>query len=220
MPRTARIVFQEYPHHITQRGNYRQQVFSKGSEYSIYLKWLNEYAIRYELKILAYCLMPNHVHFAAIPYKPDSLSRTFNVCHMRYAQYFNKRNLVSGHLWQGRFYSSVLEDNHLYSVVRYIENNPVRARLVKEAWDWKWSSANAHLNNAKSILHLIDVKKYISDIDWAEYLHGSEEDMVIKTIRDRTLSGKPIGSDTFIERLERMSGRSLRALPRGRPVQK
>ncbi len=220
MPRTARIVFEEYPHHITQKGNYGQKVFTKNSEYSIYLEWLNEYAIKYKLSILAYCLMPNHVHFAAIPNKSDSLSKTFNTCHMRYAQYFNKRNRISGHLWKGRFYSAVLDDNHLYYVVRYIENNPVRAKLVKRAGDWKWSSANTHLNGAKSILHLGNIRKYIDNIDWADYLQKREDDAIVKTIRDTTLSGKPMGSDSFIEKLEKLSGKSLRTLPRGRPRQK
>ena len=121
MPRIARIVATDYPHHITQRGNYRQTVFTKDTDYKFYLERLNEYRSKYKLSILAYCLMPNHVHFVASPKNEDSLAKTFNACHMRHAHYFNKRNRLTGHLWQGRFYSCVLDDNHLYATVRYVE---------------------------------------------------------------------------------------------------
>ncbi|MGB2879066.1 MAG: transposase, partial [Candidatus Omnitrophota bacterium] len=172
MPRTARIVATNYPHHITQRGNYRQRIFAEDTEYDIYLKWLGKYADKYKLDILAYCLMPNHVHFAAIPGEPDSLAKTFNACHMRYSQYFNKKNDITGHLWQGRFYSCVMDERHLYAVARYIENNPVRARLVKEAWDWNWSSARAHTDRdrEKGRIKLKDIADYIKVDDWEEYL--------------------------------------------------
>jgi len=161
MPRIARIVATGYPHHITQRGNYRQTVFVKDSEYSDYLKWLDEYTKKYKLAILAYCLMPNHVHFAAIPEEKDSLAKTFNACHMRYSQYFNKKNRLTGHLWQGRFYSCILDERHLYAICRYIENNPVRAKLVKKPENWQWSSAKTHLNKETSILSLANITEYI-----------------------------------------------------------
>ncbi len=220
MPRIARIVALEYPHHITQRGNYRQKVFTQDSEYNTYLKWLGEYANKYKLDILAYCLMPNHVHFVAIPHKSDSLARTFNTCHMRYSQYFNKKNHLVGHLWQGRFYSCVLDDNHLYATIRYIENNPVRAKLVKKAWDWNWSSARAHLNKEKSVISLKDIAEYMEVDKWAAYLQEKEDESIITEIRLKTLNGKPLGNNQFIQKLEKLFGKSLRTLPRGRPRKK
>ena len=92
MSRVARIVAVNYPHHITQRGNYKQIVFNKSTDYRFYLERLNEYRNKYKLSLLAYCLMPNHVHFIAIPEKEDSLAKTFNAAHMRYAHYFNKKS--------------------------------------------------------------------------------------------------------------------------------
>ena len=89
--------------------------------------------------------MNNHVHFIGVPRKEDSLSRTFNTLHMRYSQYINRRQKASGHLWQGRFYSTIPDDIHLYAAVRYVENNPVSARLVKKAEEYPWSSAKEHL---------------------------------------------------------------------------
>jgi putative transposase len=127
MPRIARVVAVGLPHHITQRGNYRQDVFFDTDDRRQYLLWIGEYSAKYGLSVLAYCLMQNHVHFIAIPREANSLAKTFNAAHMRYSQYFNKKLKQRGHLWQGRFYSCVLDESHLMLASRYIERNPVRA---------------------------------------------------------------------------------------------
>lgn len=221
MPRTARIVAAGYPHHITQRGNYRQEVFSDRNDYIRYLRWLGKFSIRYKLSILCYSLVPNHVHYIAIPENEDSLSKTFNTCHMRYAQYFNKKNDMKGHLWQGRFYSCVLDEVHLYAAVKYVENNPVRAGLVKKAEDWEWSSARYHLTNGTDkkgiILSLANINNFIEVADWEEYLCEENDNKIIEDIRNKTLSGMPLGDDTFVSRLEKLFGRRLKSLPKGRP---
>ncbi len=134
MPRMARVVAVGLPHHITQRGNYRQDVFLNADDKGRYLAWVQEYSVKYNLSILAYCLMQNHIHFIAIPNQPDSLARAFNSAHMRYSQYFNSKLKRRGHLWQGRFYSCVLDESHLVLAARYIERNPVRAGLVEKPW--------------------------------------------------------------------------------------
>lgn len=218
MPRVARIVVEGYPHHITQRGNYRQTVFSGSKDYRFYLDRLNEYLERYELSVLAYCLMPNHVHFVAIPEEKDSMAKTFNACHMRYAHYFNKKNGVTGHLWQGRFYSCVLDDAHLYAAIRYVENNPVRAGLVKRAWDWEWSSAREHvLKKRDGKVKLRELKVFIEITDWETYLTQEDKTSEIEAIRKHTLTGRPLGRESFVSGLENRFGKRLRALPRGRP---
>jgi len=209
MPRIARVVALGYPHHITQRGNYKQKVFFKNSDYSRYLKRLNEYCCKYKLLILAYCLMPNHVHFIAVPEEESSLAKTFNTCHMCYSQFLNKRNGVKGHLWQGRFFSSILDEKYLFAAIRYIENNPVRARIVNEAADWKWSSARAHLGKVKDSLLFEDIKKFIEINDWKKYLAESDDEEIIQSIKINTLSGKPLGSETFLSELEKITGVSF-----------
>lgn len=220
MPRIARVVATGYPHHITQRGNYKQNTFTASAEYSRYLKWLDEYSRTNNLSLLAYCLMPNHVHFVAIPEKEDSLAKTFNACHMRYSQYFNKKNEMTGHLWQGRFYSCILGESHLYAAVRYIENNPVRAQLVERAEDWKWSSARAHLNGERSILSLAQANAFMDIPDWGEYLAQSDDNAITAKVKANTLTGRPSGDDTFVLKLEKLLGRRLRPLPVGRPRKK
>jgi len=145
MPRRARVVFEGVVHHITQRGNYRQNVFEDDSDKRKYVEFIREYSEKYGMKIYAYCLMSNHVHFIAAPVKEDSLAMTFKYVNMRYSSYFNKKNRRSGHLWQGRFYSCPLQFEHALEALRYVERNPVRAKMVELPWEYEWSSAREHV---------------------------------------------------------------------------
>ncbi len=145
MPRRARVVFEGVVHHITQRGNYRQNVFEDDSDKRKYVEFIREYSEKYGMKIYAYCLMSNHVHFIAAPVKEDSLAMTFKYSNMRYSSYFNRKNKRSGHLWQGRFYSCPLQFEHALEALRYVERNPVRARMVDLPWEYEWSSAREHV---------------------------------------------------------------------------
>jgi len=119
------------PHHITQRGNYRQKIFADDTDRRKYLSLLKEESKRYHLIILAYYLMSNHVHFMAIPQREDSMGEVFKYTNMRYSQYYNKKINARGHLFQGRFFSCVLDERHMITCARYIERNPVR-EMVKE----------------------------------------------------------------------------------------
>jgi len=150
MPRISRAIAIGYPHHITQRGNYRQTVFAEEGDYVRYVELLAGFAPRYGLEIWAYCLMPNHVHFIGVPCRQESLARTFNTVHMLYAQYFNRKQNTTGHLWQGRFFSCVLDERHLYAAVRYVEMNPVRAGIAQAPQDYPWCSAKSHMNMANA----------------------------------------------------------------------
>ncbi len=220
MPRIARVVAVSLPHHITQRGNYRQDVFLDAEDRKQYLMWIGEYSVKYGLSILAYCLMQNHVHFIAIPEEAGSLAKTFNTAHMRYSQYFNKKLRQRGHLWQGRFYSCVLDEPHLILASRYIERNPVRAGLVEKPWQWPWSSASSHTNeNKKDLLELGDLFKTIGMTfsSWNKYIDSGEEGSFLQCIRKHTLTGRPLGTAPFIERLEAKFGRKICALSIGRP---
>ena len=220
MPRIARAVAVGLPHHITQRGNYRQDVFLNTDDKRRYFAWIQEYSIKYGLSILAYCLMQNHVHFIAIPAEENSLAMTFNAAHMRYAQYFNRKLKQRGHLWQGRFYSCVLDEPHLMLAARYIERNPVRAGLVNKPWQWPWSSALAHTNKEENgLMNLKDILKILgmSHDSWKEYIDSTEEGNFLQRIREHTFSGYPLGAGAFVEKLEDKFHRRLHALPTGRP---
>lgn len=217
MSRLARVIAPGYPHHVTQRGNYCQIIFEVAEDYRQYLEWLQEYCQKYGVAIWSYCLMNNHVHFVCVPDKEDSLSRTFNTLHMRYSQYANRRKGASGHLWQGRFYSSILDESHAYAAVRYVENNPVRAGLVIDAEDYEWSSARIHIRGIRDDLVSDECAHTLDIDDWKTCLREKDDRKDMETLRKNTMTGRPSGSDTFISKLENVFGRRLRALPRGRP---
>ncbi|MDD4894906.1 MAG: transposase [Candidatus Omnitrophica bacterium] len=215
----ARVVAVGLPHHITQRGNYYQDVFFTEEDRNRYLGWIEEYSIKYKLSILVYCLMQNHVHFIAIPNQPDSLSKTFNMAHMRYSRYINYKSGQRGHLWQGRFYSCVLSESHLLLAARYIERNPVRAGLIEKPWRWPWSSAIIHTDkNAKPGILLGDFLGIIgaSRDSWKKYIDSREEDGFLRHMRKQTLSGRPLGESVFIEKMESKFKRKFCELPKGR----
>ncbi|MFH1479444.1 MAG: transposase [Candidatus Omnitrophota bacterium] len=220
MPRIARVVAIEYPHHITQRGNYGQKVFLNDKDKELYLSWVNEYSEKYGTLLLANCLMPTHVHFIGMPLKEDSLAKTFNTAHMRYAQYFNKKMGVKGHLWQNRFYSCVLDQDHLVAAAKYIERNPVRANLVDKPWEWKWSSASTHIGiSNKQIIKLENLFKII-DIPqntWKSFIDTDDNKTTMDNIKKSTSTGRPLGKEHFVKDLENKFGIRLQALPRGRP---
>jgi len=220
MPRTARVVAPGFPHHVTQRGNYRQTVFEEDSDRVKYLAWIKNYSEKCGLKIWAYCLMSNHVHFIAVPSRPDSLARTFNQAHMRYSQYFNLKKGQKGHLWQGRFYSCILDEVHLFTAARYIENNPVRAGLVKRAEDYPWSSAASHINGVDDPVLSGDLPLLDLVTDWREFLALDEDEKTLKNLRNCTQSGRPAGSDDFTGILEGILGVSIKTRAVGRPRKK
>jgi putative transposase len=217
MPRIARAVVVGYPYYITQRGNYQQEVFKDETDYRHYLKLLDEYSKKYLLKIWAYCLMSNHVHHIAVPQEPFSLAKTFNTLHMRYSQYFNKKREVRGHLWQGRFFSCALDEQHLYEAIRYVENSPVRAKITERPEDYPWSSGRCHVFHEPN--SILDDDCYLArEIkDWSAYLMEKEDGVLIEDIRDHMKTGRPCGHDGFIQQIELLLKRRLKALPRGRP---
>jgi putative transposase len=149
--------------------------------------------------------------------EPHSLAKTFNTLHMRYSQYYNMRNKATGHLWQGRFFSCVLDERHLYAGIRYVENNPVRVRVVKRAKDYKWSSARGHAK--VKIDPMLSEDCYLMEEikDWSSYLGEREETSLIDNIRQNTKTGRPCGDDVFVVKIEELLGRRLGALPWGRP---
>lgn len=219
MARIARLVLPGYPHHVTQRGNYQQAVFNTERDYKYYIRLLKKYIEEYSLSILSFCLMPNHVHFICVPANKESLADTFKITHMLYAQYLNKKNNLKGHLWQGRFFSSILDERYLYAALRYVENNPVKGGLVKASWEWKWSSAPTHVKGETSGLPLGDISQFIEIKNWLDYLSESEDRGSIETLKKNTVVGRPSVDANFVPRLEKILGVKLTPSKRGRPPQ-
>ena len=216
MSRKARIIIPKLAHHITQRGNNRQIVFENDSDYQHYCFWANKYAALNGLDIVAYCLMPNHVHFIVIPEGLESVSKTFQTVHTLYAQYMLKKRGASGHLWQGRFYSCVMDDQHLYRAIRYVEKNPVRSQIVKRAWRYPWSSVRWHLGlSSTSLINLKNIE-LVDQSDWKEYLGETDEEFE-KDLRIQTHACLAVGTPSFIWSMEKQIGYSLKISKVGRP---
>jgi putative transposase len=217
MPRIARVVAPGVPHHVTQRGNRREDVFFEKSDRRTYLGLLQEYAERNGLEIVAYCLMSNHVHLVVIPEKEESLASTLRPVHLRYTQWVNKRRGETGILWQGRFFSCPLDDDHYWNAIRYVERNPVRAKLVERAEDFSWSSAAARCGLIEDALLMELEGSPFEPSEWAAWLEDPDDVSMIERLRQRTRTGRPAGSAAFIERIEHALGRALRLRKAGRP---
>jgi putative transposase len=216
MARLARVVIPNIPYHITQRGNYKQVVFRSVNDRHEYLKWISFYSQKFEVEILSYCLMNNHVHFIAVPRKEESFAKLFNIAHMRYTQYYNAKIKNKGHLWHGRFFSCALDEIHLLNAIRYVEQNPVRAGMVKSVIDYQWSSARARIEQIDDLL----VKRYpkIPNGDtWLSFLSEQENQEFIDKFQLHTRTGRPIGREDFTKKIEKLTGRILTKKPGGRP---
>jgi putative transposase len=219
MPRLARIVVPHIPHHVTQRGNNRQEVFLTDEDRRTYLEILRKQSERYGLVVEGYCLMTNHVHLVVVPERVESLAKAVGRTHFLYSVHFNRLHARSGHLWQSRFYSCPMDDRHALAAVCYVERNPTRAGMSRRAWDWEWSSARAHCGKTDEagLLDLKEWKRRIGARDWRKLLGEWGEEKVERPLRERTSTGRPLGSERFLNELETLLGRRARPFPIGRP---
>jgi putative transposase len=223
MARLPRIVVPGFPHHVINRGNRRQIVFFSDQDKRIYCDLLMRELDKAGIALWAYCLMDNHVHLVSVPETKESLAKGIGEATRKYSLIINTRNGWRGHLWQERFNSYPMGESYLYRAVRYIERNPVRAGIVKKAQEYPWSSARAHVFGVKDEL-LSDSNFLISAIpDWPSYLNEENEepdDSLRKLLRSHAQTGRPLGDKKFIEKLERLTGRSLKKKKAGRKKRK
>ena len=220
MPRQARVLFPHLPHHITQRGNRREDVFFDDEDREVYLAWLREYAVRHGVEVAGYCLMTNLVHLILIPPDEDSLHLLLKPLHMRYAQRLNRKRQQQGHVWQGRYFSSPLDGDYFRAAMRYVERNPVRARLVRKAENHPWSSARGHCGVVTDPLLRANSswRRDWDDIaDWSKWLAEPDAEAALLTLRRNAMMGLPCGSEGFLKKLEKQAGRNLHYRSQGRP---
>jgi len=149
----------------------------------------------------------------------DSLAKAVGRTHWLYTQYVNRLHGRSGHLWQNRFYACMLGPMHFFSAMRYMESNPVRAKICRAAWSYPWSSAQAHVDG-RDMTGLLDMDgwwRIIQGTDWREVLRRRQDAEEVAAIRSCTNRGRPLGTDRFLSKIEKIVGRRLRPLPNGRP---
>ncbi len=215
MARKARIVVPNYPHHVTQRGNRRQKTFFCEDDYRYYIELMSEFSRKSGTEVWAYCLMPNHVHLVMVPGEEDGLRSVLGEVHRRYTRHINFREGWRGHLWQERFHSFTMDEEYLLSTVRYVERNPVVARLCSNPEDWKWSSARAHLKGEDD--NLVRVKPMLDRINtWNDYLSDSDNSNNKDLIEQHTRTGRPLGCTDFVYKLEVITGEELAPKKPGR----
>lgn len=207
MPRKPRIVEPGIPMHVTQRGNNREVIFQTEADKAFYLKTFMEYKRKFRVKIYAWCLMDNHVHFVLEPSNKTSIGKLFHSVNTKYVQYYNRVNGRGGRLFGGRCYSCLLEDDHLYEAVRYVELNPFRARMEKSVGTYLWTSARERLKRIKT-RYLSCLDHYFKVMNWGLYLGevinnlALEQNIAWKKIKTHSHRGIPLGSSTFLRKIE------------------
>ncbi len=217
MPRAARASVGGVCYHVINRGNARRAVFLKDGDYQAFLKALAHACIEIPMPVLGFCLMPNHFHLAVLPKEDGDLSRWMHWVLNTHVRRYHRHYHSSGHIWQGRFKAfPIQQDEHLLTVLRYLERNPVRANLVKRADQWSWSSARywPQDTGCPSYLALGPVPR---PANWLEWVNQPLTPGDLEALRRCVNRGAPFGNAGWVERTaERLQLQST-LRPRGRP---
>jgi putative transposase len=187
-------------------------------DYDKYLFFLSKYSKEKEVAVLAYCLMPNHIHFLVRPSHDEGLAKMMQGVTLCYSKYFNGENGRTGRLWECRYHSTVIDgDSYLWTVSKYIEENPVRAGIVKKPEDYPYSSAKGHILGGKDPLLKEPLFEKSELNDYRKFVRSGEDKKITEEIRKQTRSGKPLGGAEFLLVLSEKLGCSLSFRPKGRP---
>jgi len=223
MPRLPRLCLPDIPLHIIQRGNNRQPCFNTEKDYAVYIDKLREYATQFQVAIHTYVLMTNHVHLLVTPTTENGASQMMQSLGRYYVRYFNKRHRRSGTLWEGRFKTSLVDSDLYFLIVsRYIEINPVRAKMVNHPSDYIWSSY--HFNGLMKPIKLLTPHPLYLGLGTTKELRAKRytalfdseiPDFKIQEIRGAINSTRVLGSENFKRQLELQTGLTLIPKPWG-----
>jgi putative transposase len=226
MPRLSRISLSGYPQHVIQRGNNRQVIFTDEEDIATYANWLKECSKKYGVQIHAWVFMTNHVHLLCTPVESMSISRMMQALGRLYVRYFNVKYQRSGTLWEGRYKSCVVNANeYLFSLYRYIELNPVRAKMVNDPSEYLWSSYQCNgLGKPSELIsyHPLYQDLGVSAKERQKNYRGLFSDALGRTmvnnIRSSVNKGVVLGNELFAAQIQELSGRRAMAGKKGRPV--
>lgn len=217
MPRIRRSAPPGLAHHVLNRGNDRKRIFHKVGDYLAFLRFMFAAQARVPMKILAFCLMPNHFHMVLWPGSVEQLSGFMSVLmnlHVRnYQQHYG--TVGHGHIWQGRFKNFPIQDDiHLLRVLRYVEANALRASLVRRAEDWSWNSLAEPRGDDWPELTSSPIER---PDDWLDYVNGPVGGSELKRLRFSARRGAPYGEPDWTERVAKAYGLEFTLRPAGRP---
>jgi len=226
MPRRTRLNLTDVPQHIIQRGNNRQATFFAEEDYRFYLDCLLDATRKYGCSIYAYVLMTNHVHLLASAQRPHGLSSMMQHLGRRFVQYINHVYRRSGTLWEGRFKASLVDtETYFLRCCRYIECNPIRARMVDDPAHYRWSSYRTHalgtpdkLVSTHEQYERLGQDAELRQTAYRDLFRSELEPKEINEIRDMVNKGWPLGSEPFKDEIERALRRAARPPKRGRPT--
>jgi putative transposase len=206
----ARVMFEGAPFHVTHRGNHKRIIFEDDRQRQMYLDLLRAYSRQFEMSVWGYALMSNHVHLIVTGRHRHSIPRAVGNAHRAFSRRCNERGRVTGHRWANRYFSTVLDEPHLWAAIRYVELNPVRAGIVRDATTFHWSSARAHASLI--VDNLLDPDRPFPGpvANWRQWLSQGLEEETLVRIRENTASGAPTGDMSFVAAIERRLGRSVR----------
>lgn len=213
MARLPRVVVPGVPHHVTQQGVRSMAIFRHDGDYRAYIEFLAGEAERFGVEVLAYALLRDHVHLILVPDDEASLARAVGNAHRLFTRMRNFDEGVRGYLFQGRFSSCALDERHAVAAARFAELDPVVARAAKHPWDWEWSSAAFHAGERRRDPLVSDKSLGGLVKGWKKMLAEKDEEAE-KNLMLCIRTGRPAGSDKFILRMEKATGRALR---KGRP---
>lgn len=220
MARTPRNAVGNMVYHVLNRANGRMQIFNKDGDYRAFEDLLVEAKEKYPMRILSYCLMPNHWHLLLYPQADNDMSRFMRWLGLTHTQRWHAfHNTVGyGHLYQGRYKSFPIQtDEHFLQVARYIERNPLRAGLVEEAQDWQWSSLYLRTHAKKQ--QLLTVWPVPIDGDYVAWVNKPQPKEEVEEIRYAIKRGRPFGGETWTQDTAKQLGLEPTLRPRGRPKQ-
>lgn len=229
MARLGRYFLADQPLHVIQRGNNREPIFFDAEDYRLYLAWLAMAAAGEAVRIHAYVLMTNHVHLLVSPSTPAGLPRLMQGLGRRYVGHVNRTYQRSGTLWEGRYRAAPIEAAaYLLACQRYIELNPVRARMVRHPRDYPWSSYAANATGAANaaddplladhpVYHALGADAPARQAAYRALFRAHLPEETILSLRAATNGGWALGDERFKRKVARIAGRRVVPLPAGRP---
>lgn len=226
MARLPRLTVPGYPHHIIQRGNNRQAIFSSVADYQMLLGLLDENAHKFGVAVHGYVLMSNHFHLLATPSTEEGLPQMMQAVGRRYVRYFNDSQARSGTLWEGRYRSTLIEtERYLLACMVYIDLNPVRAGLVKDASDHPWSSYGHYVGlrtdrlvTPHPLYWTLGNTPFAREAAYAELVRAGTTREQQDALTRSALSGWALGSESFVADLQKRTARRVVKNQPGRPV--